>query len=81
MEASYQDEFYRSLQQVLGFSAKVTSEWTGDKDNRIDFRIDEPRWGIELLRDATASVNTVTGLWEMGDIHCGSKMDHSRIGL
>ena len=35
VEASYQDEFDCSLQQVLGFSGKVTSEWTGDKDNHI----------------------------------------------
>lgn len=51
VEAYYQDEFYRSLQQVLGFSARIVSEWTGDKDNRIDIRIDDPRWGIELLCD------------------------------
>lgn len=51
VEAAYQDEFYRSLHQVLGFSAKVVSEWTGDRDNRIDFMIEGPRWGIELLRD------------------------------
>lgn len=29
----------------------MTSEWTGDKDNHIDFRIDDPRWGIETLRN------------------------------
>lgn len=80
VEASYQDEFYRSLQQALGFSAKVTSEWTGDKDNRIDFRIEDPRWGIELLRDGNRLGEHCDRFVGMGDIRRGSKMDHSRIG-
>lgn len=51
VEACYQDEFYRSLQQVLGFSAKVTSKWSGDKDNGIDIIVEEPRWSIEIVRE------------------------------
>ncbi|KAL1968108.1 hypothetical protein VTN77DRAFT_2238 [Rasamsonia byssochlamydoides] len=51
VEALYQDEFYRSLHAVLNFSAKVSSEWSGDGSGRIDFRITDVGWGIELLRD------------------------------
>jgi hypothetical protein len=51
VEAIYQDEFYRSLFRILGFSAKISSEWSGDKRGRIDFLLPEARWGIEVLRD------------------------------
>ncbi|KAE8149221.1 hypothetical protein BDV25DRAFT_156705 [Aspergillus avenaceus] len=51
LEATYQDEFYRSLHDVLGFSTNVSSEWSGDGLGRIDFRITQVGWGIELLRD------------------------------
>ncbi|KAJ9252589.1 hypothetical protein DTO207G8_4651 [Paecilomyces variotii] len=51
VEACYQDEFYRCLQEVLGFSPNVSSEWLGDGDGRIDFRLADVAWGIELLRD------------------------------
>lgn len=50
-EACYQNEFYRVLQTVLGFSSKVVSEWSGGGDSRIDFMIEDPGWGIELLRE------------------------------
>ena len=51
LEALFKDEFYAALHRVLGSAAKVTSEWSGDKGGRIDFRITEPKWGVELLRD------------------------------
>lgn len=51
VEAAYQDEFYRALHTVLGFSTKVTSEWSGDGCGRIDFWLPDVGWGIELLRD------------------------------
>lgn len=51
VEVCYQDEFYRCLQEVLGFSSNVSSEWLGDGDGRIDFRLADVAWGIELLRD------------------------------
>jgi hypothetical protein len=51
VEALYQDEFYRSLQTILNFSGKVSTEWSADGRGRVDLRIDEPRWAIELLRD------------------------------
>lgn len=51
VEAAYQDEFYRALHTVLGFSAKISSEWSGDGSGRIDFRLPEVQWGIELLRE------------------------------
>ncbi|TGZ85567.1 hypothetical protein EX30DRAFT_361387 [Ascodesmis nigricans] len=40
LEALYQDEFYAAMHRVLASSAGVT-----------DFRITEPKWGVEILRD------------------------------
>jgi hypothetical protein len=52
VEAVYQDEFYRALHQVLGFSTRVSSEWSGGGGRgRIDFRLTDVGWGIELLRE------------------------------
>ena len=51
VESRYQDEFYRALYEVLGFSSHVHSEWSGDGNGRIDFRITEVEWGFEILRD------------------------------
>ena len=51
VEALYQDEFYRALHKVLGFSARVSSEWAGDNSGRIDFRIADANWGLEVLRE------------------------------
>ncbi|KZN92634.1 hypothetical protein EN45_027940 [Penicillium chrysogenum] len=51
VEATYQDEFYRSLHTVLGYAMNVTSEWSPDGVGRIDFRLSSVRWGIELLRE------------------------------
>ena len=45
----YQDEFYRSLYRILGCSARISSEWSGNKRGRIDFRLPEANWGIEIL--------------------------------
>lgn len=51
VEAAYQDEFYRALHAVLGSAANVTSEWTSEGGGRIDFRIANVGWEIELLRE------------------------------
>jgi hypothetical protein len=51
VEATYQDEFYRSLHTVLGYAMDVTSEWSPDGVGRIDFRLGSVGWGIELLRE------------------------------
>ena len=51
VEATYQDEFYLSLHNVLGYAMDVTSEWSPDGVGRIDFRLGSVGWGIELLRD------------------------------
>lgn len=51
-EAAYQDEFYRAIRGILGFSTNVTSEWTTNGDEgRIDFRLGAVKWGIELVRE------------------------------
>lgn len=41
VESRYQDEFYRALYELLGFSSHIHSEWSGDGNGRIDFRITE----------------------------------------
>ncbi|KAJ5908689.1 hypothetical protein N7495_001371 [Penicillium taxi] len=51
LEATYQDEFYRAIHHVLGYSADITSEWSPDGLGRIDFRLGSMRWGFELLRE------------------------------
>ena len=35
VEAAYQDEMYRALLVVLGFSSEVSSEWSEDGKGRI----------------------------------------------
>ncbi|KAL2820673.1 hypothetical protein BJX63DRAFT_280234 [Aspergillus granulosus] len=51
VEAQYQDEFYRSFNKVVGRGVPISSEWSRTRHGRIDFRIPERRWAIELLRD------------------------------
>lgn len=53
VEAAYQDEIYRALHAVLGFSTNVSSEWAADGNGRIDFRLADVGWGIELLREGS----------------------------
>jgi hypothetical protein len=51
-EACNQDEFFRALHNVLGFSTRVSSKkWSRSSTGRIDFFIPEPGWGFELIRD------------------------------
>ncbi|KAK2813210.1 hypothetical protein FQN50_000888 [Emmonsiellopsis sp. PD_5] len=50
-EAQFQDEFYRSFTALLGHGIGISSEWSKDNDGRIDFRVVDPGWGVELLRD------------------------------
>ncbi|WEW54602.1 hypothetical protein PRK78_000022 [Emydomyces testavorans] len=51
-EATYQDEFYRSFTTLLGCGIPITSEWA-QGEGRIDFRIIQPGWGFELLREGS----------------------------
>ncbi|KAL1964976.1 hypothetical protein VTN77DRAFT_6176 [Rasamsonia byssochlamydoides] len=50
-EAQFQDEWYRAFYSLVGHGVAISSEWSRTGDGRIDFRIIEPAWGIELLRD------------------------------
>jgi hypothetical protein len=51
-EACYQDALRASLHQTLGFGARVSSEWAGSSSgHKIDFFIQGPGWGVELLRE------------------------------
>ena len=36
---------------MLNFAGRVSTEWSADGRGRVDIRIQEPCWGIELLRD------------------------------
>lgn len=51
VEAQYQDEFYRAFNTVVGRGVPISSEWSPGSNERVDFWIPEPHWGIELLRD------------------------------
>jgi len=50
-EAQFQDEWYRAFYSLVGHGVGISSEWSHAGDGRIDFRIIEPAWGVELLRD------------------------------
>lgn len=50
-EALYQDEFYRAFKDLLGNHVAISSEWARPNSGRIDFRVVEPGWGVELLKD------------------------------
>lgn len=50
-EAQFQDEWYRAFYSVVGHGVAISSEWSSDGDGRIDFRVKDPAWGFELLRD------------------------------
>lgn len=50
-EAQFQNEWYRAFHSLLGHGVGISSEWSRGGDGRIDFRITEPAWGVELLRD------------------------------
>lgn len=51
VESQYQREFFCGFDCLLGPGHGISSEWSGGHSGRIDFRIIEPKWGIELLRD------------------------------
>jgi hypothetical protein len=53
VEAQYQDEFYRVFKTLLGNSVGISSEWARGRGGRIDFRILDPKWGVEFLVDGT----------------------------
>lgn len=50
-EAQFQDEFYRAFVDLVGPGVGISSEWSREGKGRIDFRLTERKWGIELLRD------------------------------
>lgn len=50
-EAQFQDEWYRAFHSAMGHKVGMSSEWSCAGEGRIDFKVSEPAWGIELLRD------------------------------
>ena len=54
VEAQYRNEFYRAFTSLLGYGVGISSEWShDDSKGRVDFRILDPKWGVELLRNGT----------------------------
>ena len=51
VEDAYKVEFYRVLNTLLGFSSRVSCEWSGSEKGRIDLWFPDVKWGIELLRE------------------------------
>ena len=47
----YPDEFYKAFNIVVRRGVPISSEWSGTKDDRVDFQIPEKKWAVELLRD------------------------------
>ena len=50
-EAQFKDEFYAAAKRLLGKRIALSSEWSNDGDGRIDYRVVNTGWGIELLRN------------------------------
>ncbi|KAL2821050.1 hypothetical protein BJX63DRAFT_418092 [Aspergillus granulosus] len=74
VEAQYQDEFYRSFNQVVGTGVPISSEWSRTSQGRIDFWIPERRWAIELLRDHN-EINEHIARFHMGGKYYNWIMD------
>lgn len=66
IEAQFQDEWYRAFYSILGHEVAMSSEWSRCEDGRIDFRIVEPSWGIDLR-------STAIDLGKMAHITHGSQ--------
>jgi hypothetical protein len=54
VEALFQDEFYHAFKSLLGNGVGISSEWQRGVGGRIDFRILDPKWGVEFLSEGTA---------------------------
>lgn len=50
VEASFQDEFYRSFRSLLP-GIGIMGKWGVDINGKVDFMVLDPGWGVELLRD------------------------------
>ncbi|KAI9044451.1 ATP-binding protein [Aspergillus affinis] len=50
-ETPFQDEWYRCFASLVGHGVGISSKWSCTGNERVDFRIIGPAWGVELLRD------------------------------
>lgn len=50
-EFKFHEEWYRAFNSLVGRGVAISSEWSFAGEGRIDFRIKEPGWGVEILRD------------------------------
>ena len=51
LESAFQIEWYRAFTSLVGHGVGLSSEWSHSSDGRIDFRIHDQGWGVEILRD------------------------------
>lgn len=69
LEAQFQDEWYRAFFSLVGHGVAISSEWSCAGDGRIDFRIIEPAWGIEILRDGDRLTEHCNRFLDLGAYH------------
>jgi hypothetical protein len=50
-EARFQNEFYAAAKRLLGDRIAISSKWSHDHKDRVDFRIVGTKWGVDLLCD------------------------------
>lgn len=68
-EAQFQDEWYRAFYTVVGHGVAISSEWSSDGSGRIDFRVKDPAWGFELLRDGDRLSHHCSRFLPQGSYH------------
>lgn len=62
-------------------STKVNTEWNGNNRCRIDSRIDEPKWGFELLREGSHLEKHCNRFVENGRYWTWIKKGNCKIGF
>ena len=70
-EAQFKEEFYAAAKKLLGDRIVLSSEWSNDGEGRIDFRIVNTKWGVELLRNGDRLAEHC-GRFEPGGLYYGA---------
>ncbi|PKY02893.1 hypothetical protein P168DRAFT_305277 [Aspergillus campestris IBT 28561] len=69
IESQYQDEFYRVFTELVGRRVPMSSEWSRNRDGRVDFLIQEKKWAIELLREHSKINEHITRFRQGGNYY------------
>jgi hypothetical protein len=69
VEAAFHDEWYRAFCSLFSPGVGISSEWVRAGDGRIDFKILEPGWGVELLQDGNQLAERCGRFEEGGAYH------------